>query len=43
MSFTRGKVGSDNLPSFLVDYYLAFGGVALLFAGVILALSFFGR
>lgn len=43
MRFTFGKVSRYNPPRFLVNHYLAFGGVSFLLAGVVLALSFFGR
>ena len=43
MTFAVGKVGAEYLFGFFVDYDLAFKGVALLLAGVVSSLPFFGR
>lgn len=43
MSPATPKAGTDNRLSVFIDNDLAFYGVPLLFAGVVLALSFFGR
>jgi hypothetical protein len=43
MSFTWSKVSRYDSFCFLVDDYLALGSVALLLAGVVAPLSFFGR